>query len=325
MYFDVKSHSIRFTGRWSVTGKSAITTAPGSVIEIACSGKMIVLHFDLSTNQAPMPHLWISIDQGAKVEVPLDRYLHIEVSQDGPHFVQIIFKSAVEMQHRWYEPLVGKVTFVGFEADSQEELPEDNRKIIEFIGDSITEGVLIDAHFDPGKLDQPNRVYQDDATATYAWLTAEELGMKPVIMGYGAVGMTKSGQGAVPAVGMAYPYCYNNVPCDGFKSDIIVINHGTNDMYADEQHYVSAYMDFLHMIRDRNSSALIVVLSPFCGVFDKTLREFVAQYNQENDEKIVFISSEGWISRSPIHPNRDSHMIVAKNLAKSLRQILSDI
>lgn len=319
MYFDVKSPAIRFTGRWNVTEKGAVTTAPGSMMEIACSGKMMVLHFNISTNQAPLPHLWIRIDQGAKIEVPLDRYLHIEAPQDGPHMVEIIFKSAVEMQHRWYEPLVGKVTFVGFEADSQAELPADGRKVIEFIGDSITEGVLIDAHFDPGKLDQPNRVYQDDATATYAWLAAEELGMKPVIMGYGAVGMTKSGQGAVPAVGMSYPYCYNNVPCRSFGSDIIVINHGTNDMYADEQHYVSAYTDFLQMIREKNKNALIVVLSPFCGVFDKTLGELVARYNQENEENVLFISSEGWIPRSPIHPNRDSHEIAARNLAKALK------
>lgn len=319
MYYDVKSHSIRFTGRWHVTDKIAVTTAPGSMIEIACSGNRIALHFDIATNQAPMPHLWISIDQGAKIEVPLDRYLHIEAPHDGPHMVQIIFKSAVEIQHRWYEPLVGKVTFVGYEADCQEELPADSRKIIEFIGDSITEGVLIDAHYDPGKLDQVNRVYQDDATATYAWLTAEELGMKPIIMGYGAVGMTKSGQGAVPAVGKAYPYCYNNVPYHGSEADIIVINHGTNDMRSDEKLYVSAYTEFLHMVRDRNRNAQIVVLSPFCGVFDKTLSEFVAQYNQENEEKIVFISSEGWISRSPIHPNRDSHRIIARNLAKALK------
>lgn len=48
--------------------------------------------------------------------------------------------------------------------------------MIEFVGDSITEGVLIDAECTIFTNDQLNRPFEDDVTATYAWLTAEALG-----------------------------------------------------------------------------------------------------------------------------------------------------
>lgn len=164
MLFGTESPAIRFTGRWDITEKNAVTTAPGGVIEIGYYGKGAVLHFDVDNNRPPFPHLWVVIDDGAKIEVPLAQFLRVEAKEEGNHIIRVIVKSAVEMHHRWYPPLVGKVTFCGFEADAEGVLPEDNRKTIEFIGDSITEGVLIDAEYDPGKLDQPNRVYQDDAT-----------------------------------------------------------------------------------------------------------------------------------------------------------------
>ena len=57
---------------------------------------------------------------------------------------------------------------------------------IEFIGDSITEGILIDPdqHYDDAAPSVDDRALQDDSTASYAWLTAQALGMRPVIMGY---------------------------------------------------------------------------------------------------------------------------------------------
>lgn len=322
MFFDVKSEAVRFTGRWNVKDTLVVTTAPGGMIECAFVGKVAVFHFDVTTNEHPYPHLWIRVDGGAKVEVPLERYLRIEAAGEGIHLVEIIFKSAVEMQHRWYPPLIGKVSFSGFEAEQAGVLPEDNRKIIEFIGDSITEGVLIDAQYNPGHLGQPNRVYQDDVTATYAWLTAENLGMKPIVMGYGAVGMTTSGQGAVPAVEHAYPYCYDGVPYQGADADVIVINHGANDNRKDESEYINAYLRFLHLVRKRNRNAMIIVLSAFYGVHEKALGKMVQSYNAENRDSVVFIGTDGWIPREPFHPLREGHKIVAEHLTEILKKLL---
>lgn len=322
MFFDVTNNSIRFTGRWNVTDNSATTTAPGSILEIAYSGIAAVLHFNINMNMYPYPHLWISVDDGAKIEVPVDRIIRVEAPADGDHVIKVIFKSAVECQHRWYEPLIGKIVFTGFDADASAILPEDNRKIIEFIGDSITEGVLIDAFYQFEQLGQFDRPRQDDSTATYAYLTAMRLNMRPIIMGYGAVGVTKSGQGSVPAAPESYPYLYDGVKSKPFGSDIIVINHGANDRGNGAEMYINQYEKLLHLVRELNPNSTIVALSAFCGAFPKELEALVERFNKENNDDVKFINSTGWIPEEPLHPLRDGHKIVAEHLTEELKKFL---
>lgn len=322
MFLDIKSKSIRFTGRWDTTGDNAITTAPGGMIEVAYKGTAAVLKFDTGMNMQPYPHLWIQVDGGAKVEVPVDRVIRIEAPQDGVHIIKVIYKSAVEIQHRWYGPLIGKLNFEGVEVYGEgAELPEDNRKIIEFIGDSITEGVLIDAFYQFDQNDQFNRPVQDDSTATYAYLTAMALEMKPVIMGYGAVGVTHGGCGSVPKAADAYPYNFADSKAKAQGSDIIVINHGANDAWGTEEAYITEYENLLKEVREINPKSKIVVLSAFCGVFPEALKALVERFNKENKDSIGFIDSKGWIPRDPIHPLRDGHKIVAEKLTAELKKM----
>ncbi len=310
--------AIRFTGRWNITEDCAITTAPGGMIEIAFTGQAAVLLFDTTFNQQPYPHVWISVDNGPRIEAPIDRYLRINTLTDGSHYVQVIYKSAVEMQHRWYDPLVGKLSFCGAEASGAGALPADNRKTIEFIGDSITEGVLVDAFYQPEKVEQWNRPNQDDAAATYAYLTAEKLHLRPVIMGYGAVGITKGGCGSVPKAAEAYPYCYAGVPIESENADYIVINHGANDQWADEDVYLAGYRELLDLVRGRNPRAVIIALGAFCGAFAEGLREMVRAYNQEKQDSVFFIDTRGWIPLEPLHPLREGHRVLAENLSAAL-------
>lgn len=318
-----KSSAVRLTGRWDTTNDYALTTAPGTTIECAFTGKNAVLMFNTDDSVIPFPHLWISLDNGTKIETSIDRLLRVEAENDGNHVLKIIFKSAMEMQHRWYLPLQGKVVFCGVEADGEGILPPDNRKNIEFIGDSITEGVLIDEFRKgyPGQ-DQPNRVYQDDSTATYAYLTAMQLNMRPTIMGYGAVGITKSGCGSVPRVLESYPYCFDGSPFEPIDADITVINHGANDRSAPIEKYLSGYTELLDLVRRRNPTTKLVVLSPFCGFAAKELGEMVEKYNAERKESVTYINTETWIPGYPIHPLRDGHQIVADKLTEELKKLL---
>lgn len=323
MFLDAKHESIRYTGRWDTTGKTAVTTAPGGMIEIAFSGRAAVLHFNIEMNMHPFPHLWILVDDGAKIEVPVDRILRIEAPDSGNHLIKVIYKSAVEIQHRWYAPLIGKLNFEGADVDAPATLPVDNRKIIEFIGDSITEGVLIDAFYQFEKFDQLNRPIQDDSTATYAYLTAEALGMKPVIMGYGAVGTCHGGCGSVPKAAVAYPYNFENSPAKAQGSDIIVINHGANDRPYTAEQYTAEYTNLLETVRRINPDSEIVVLTAFCGIYPAELKSAIDKYNAENDDNVHFIDSAGWIPKEPIHPLRDGHKIVAEHLTAELKKIFS--
>lgn len=324
MFLDTKNKSIRFTGRWDTAGNNAVTTAPGGMIEIAYRGRAAVLKFDTGMNMHPYPHLWIQVDDGAKVETTVDRVIRIEAPQDGYHVIKVIYKSAVEVQHRWYAPLIGKLNFEGAEVYGEgAELPEDNRKIIEFIGDSITEGVLIDEFYHFDQTDQFNRPVQDDSTATYAYLTAEALGMKPVIMGYGAVGVTHGGCGSVPKAADAYPYNFAGSKAKAQGSDIIVINHGANDAWGSEEAYITEYEGLLKEVRGINPKSEIVVLSAFYGVYPDALKELVERFNKENGDNIGFIDSKGWIPKEPLHPLRDGHKTIAEKLTAELKKMFN--
>lgn len=321
MFFGVRDESVRFTGRWNVNETVATTTAPGSMFEIAYLGKDIVLHFDLATNVHPYPHLWIIVDDLVKVETAIDHVIRIENPTVGKHVVRVIFKGAVEIQHRWYAPLIGKVTFTGYDADMRADLPEDNRKIIEFIGDSITEGVLIDPFYKYEAKEQFNRPYQDDSTATYAYLTAMALNMKPIIVGYGAVGTTKSGQGSVPKASESYPYNYAGSLASPSGADIIVINHGANDRRATAENYIAGYRDLLDEVVKLNETAQIVVLSSFSKIHVSQLKSFVIDYNHEHQMKIKFIDSSDWIPVEPLHPLREGHRIISEHLVEELKKL----
>ena len=92
MFIRWNDASVRLTGRWSrllqdgddphvfnqPTARCAVTTAPGSSFELAFRGEMALLHFDAGFLPHPAPHLWVSVDGGARVETPVDRYLRNE-------------------------------------------------------------------------------------------------------------------------------------------------------------------------------------------------------------------------------------------------------
>lgn len=322
MFINHLSESIRYTGRWNVDESAATTTAVASTIELAFEGKSCDLHFDVQFNYPPYPHIWIQVDSGVKVETAIGSYLRIETPEDGNHIIKIIFKSVMEDQQRWYIWLNAKLTFLGADVEKEGVLPEDNRKVIEFIGDSITEGTWVDEYKMPcGDLsNHANMVYQNDSTATYAYLTAEKLGMKPYIMGYGAVGLTKSGGGCVPKVYESYPYNYWNSERKPSNADIIVINHGANDFAATEEMYISAYRDFLKLVRSINPGAQIVVLSAFVGRYNFALKKMVEQFNKNENETVIFIDTSGWIPAKPIHPTREGHEVIASKLSEILKE-----
>jgi len=328
MRVSYRHESVRLTGRWDVRNeKYAETTTPGAYIEFAFEGKMAMAMFDTWANPEPRLHLWVQLDGGAMTQTPIDSYLRIIAPTEGKHICRIIYKGGAEVHARWYLPLEGKVSFIGFEAEKCIAIGEDTRKTIEFVGDSITEGVLIDVdYYGEGRpkssIDQHNRVYQDDACATYAWLTAEALNLRPIVMGYGAVGTTRSGQGRVPAAPLAYPYNFEGSPISRPEPDYILINHGANDRGHTAEEYVTKYGELLDVIRKLNPNAKIISLSAFCGGHHEALEKFIAEYNEKNGTNIPFIDSTGWVPVEPLHPLRDGHKIIAEHLTEILKNIL---
>ena len=327
MFLPYTHESIRLTGRWDKAADRATATATGSYVEFCFEGRMAVARFDIDMNMLPYLHLWIQIDGGDMIEASVDRYIRVRAAKEGVHICRIIYKGGTEASARWYLPLTGKVTFLGVQCDKPIAIPEDTRKTVEFVGDSITEGVLIDVDYHEGApreasyIDPLNRCYQDDVCATYAWLTAEKLNLRPIFMGYGAVGTTHGGMGMVPAAATAYPFNFEGSPISHNPSDFVVINHGANDRSAAPEIYVEKYALLLDEVRKYNPNAVIVALSAFCGGHRDALAEGIKQYNEKNGTNVHFVNGSDWIPPQPLHPLRDGHATVAENLAPILKEI----
>lgn len=323
-FFGFDHEEMRFVGRWAPYNGAMTATATGSRIKFAFEGELAVLHFDTRLQQTPAPHLYIRVDGGAFVEVTLEQYVRVRAVGAGRHTVEVILKSMVEMFPRWHWPLVNRVSFLGVEAEGLTKLPRPakKKKTIEFVGDSITEGVLIDPNHAPQGKDQVDRPFQDDVTATYAWLLAEKLELEPLMMGYGAVGVTKGGCGGVPCAAQAYPFCFEGAPVTGPHPDYVFINHGTNDGGRDAVTFTAGYVALLDAIFTAHPKARVFAMTPFCGAHEENIEKLVADYRERHQKDIHCINGSHWLPPDPVHPLRDGHALAAEKLAEALKPLL---
>lgn len=312
------SDQIRYTGRWYATPEEVCSTANGNYLEYRFAGSTSVIQFNMQHCQHPVPHVCIRVDAGAYVEAPICDRLRI-TADPGEHTVQMVLKSSLEYQNRWEDPPVAKVGVTGIEADEFLPLPPDDRPVIEFIGDSITEGVLVDGE----RENTPEQfLYLNDSLAGYAWLTAKELNMRPVTMGYGRLGTTREGNGGVPPVEQAYPFYFQGHPMPCANADVIVINHGTNDKQNGADAFKPAYASFLASVRARNEKAVIFCVAPFCGCFDQETLDVVTEHNRKYNDHVHHINTAGWTTSTPVHPLRATCKELSKRLAAEIRKAL---
>lgn len=322
MFFEFKDCSVRSIGRWARLKNSLITTAPGSKLEIAFRGDIITLYFDMKNNEFPYPHLWLSVDGGPFFESTLEYFIRVKCSGTSNHLLTVVYKGGQEITNRWYGNLIGKIEFLGYEAEDRATLPEVNKKTIEFVGDSITEGVLVDVDYKPfPDEDHPNRPYQHDALGTYAAVAAELLELEPTFSGYGGVGATRGGGGQVPPAAQMYPYYFDGCPTNYKSCDYIVVNIGTNDRYNVDI-FSEKYYELLEVIVKRNPTSKIIAMIPFMGVLRDQIKDTVNKFNKEYNTDISLVDTEGWIPSVIMHPDRRWHHKAGEKLAKVLKEIL---
>ena len=99
-------------------------------------------------------------------------------------------------------------------------------------------------------------------------------------------------------------------------------DHGANDRPNGVERYLQKYEELLDVIREHNPNAVIISLSAFVGTFHGELGEMIERYNQKHGCCVHFIDSFGWIPEVPLHPLRDGHSTVAKNLIPLRREIV---
>lgn len=327
-----------FFGRWDRrTARRAVTVNSGSYVRARFSGAGIRASFDVSLNQrspvvngtgpGSFPTIAWQVDAGDWQEAEIAATVTLaEGLAAGSHTVMLLVRGLDEHQSRWTPPLVASVTFTGFvlEKGGKWKSPLSEWKkpalSIEFLGDSITEGVVVQegrAGVAPGiPFTWP---WLCDARASYAGQTALLLGAAWRQVGFGATGLMLAGSGGVPGALDSFNHFYAGCPRDDWQPDVVVINQGTNESSMPPQRYQSLYARYVALIRTAYPGARIVALRPFNGAQAASINAVVEACNSTGDARVYYIDTAGWYD-GPLHPNAHDSALLAARLVKALQE-----
>lgn len=316
--------SVVFSGRWDLrTPGRAITVNSGSYLRARFSGATLTANFDLTVNEPPFPTIAWRIDDGEWQEAEIaDKVKLAEGLTGAGHSVWLMVRGIDEHQNRWTAPLIGSVTFAGLELSEGGALLRPLETWMkpalkmEFLGDSITEGVLVQAGGrGAGKTAWP---WQTDALHSYAARTAQLLQADWRQVGFGATGLSHSGSGHAPGALKTFNYFYDGCPRDDWQPDVVVINQGTNDRGATPEVYAPLYAQYLKLVRAAYPKARIVALRPFVGAQADSISQEVAKARAAGDQAIYYIDTTGWHTGA-LHPGSVASAGIADKLAAALK------
>lgn len=309
-----KTNATYYHGHWA--GASIRVDFTGTSIKINLANTdwiYLVVQIDNETPRAVLAQNGTSLNLGALVS--------------GRHTITVgAGVGGSEMLFKGFTLDTGAVTY-----------KSEKRPLIEFIGDSITEG------------GGPAGIY----TYNYAWKVANQMGCDRTQIASSAIALC-SGYSIFEAnrVGMDslyfglknYKYSYEPslngtfVPWNfsTYTPDIVFMFLGTNDsdgvpwIYNATDQVFSERLDkFLKRIRSKFPNAYIAVMNPFTGVFKNVIESKIQDLKSAGDDKLYFVNSTGWLTSTDfsdgIHPNDAGTAKMVNNLYSFLNPIVQSI
>lgn len=322
-----KLEDLHYYGRWNLqqVGK-AITVNSASHVTARFNGTGISANFDTSGNKN-LPTVRIEIDDAAPVEKEITDTLELASGlAPGEHSVTMFVRGMNEFETRWTPPLVSATTFLGFTVAGGELVPSarPERLKMEFLGDSITEGVALHVQGPQGQT-TPN--WRTDGPRGYASLTAQKMNAEWRQVGFGRQGVDIGGNGGVPKAGDAFNWFYAGVPRDAWQADLVVINQGTNDQFSNVEGatFAPLYRSLLELVREAYPQAKIAALRPLSGGFGTEISAQVAALQAAGDDEIFYIDTAGWTAGGDftdgVHPSEAGSVKIADKLVTALQAL----
>ena len=325
---------LQYWGRWdqrNAATTGAVTVNTGSTIIARFQGTHITLHFTTTQYSHQFPSLWLQVDEGEwKVVQPAEE-LRISPTAlpAGSHMVRLVVKGFREWENRWDTPLVGSVVFRGVTPDDGTQLlpaPERPAKLVEFLGDSITEGVLV---LNTGPRETWTREKWpefSDGRRSWSYQSALLAGAEPRMVGFGRLGLSINANGGVPPALHSFLFVYSGAPVDKTRlPDAVVINMGTNDgQRVSGDVFGPLYNAYLDMIRKTYPLAQILCLRPFNGAHSAAIEGVVRGLQ---DSKIQYVDTKDWIdpekhTTDKVHLNLEGNRVAAEKVAAILKTVL---
>jgi lysophospholipase L1-like esterase len=319
--------AVQFHGRWDRRQPDRATTVcAGSYIVARFDGRSITARFDMSRNKAPLPTVAWRIDgideQWRESEIAESLELEKDL-KPGEHTILLLVRGLDEHQPRWSPPLTASVTFLGFDLSAGGKfvaVPDEAKLKIEFLGDSITEGVRVNGK-EPGRETWP---WTSDALRAYPLKTAMKLDAEWRQVGFGRLGIIIPGNGGVPVAPDAFDWFYEGCPRDDWQADVVVVNLGTNDGNATSEQFRPGYAKELSVIRKAYPKAAILALRPFNGAHADDIQAEVAARKTAGDANVAYVDTTGWLEKSDftdgVHPNVAAGPKLADRLAPVIKE-----
>lgn len=312
-YADVKG-TFGCTGRWFKKsiggGRNDFTVTDGSAAYFKVIGtKYVNIKFVRNTS-AGVPYFAYSVD-GKKMKRQRVSKGKISVgSAKKTHYVRVVIDSISEKENRWGgEAGVGIKSIKPVTGSGIISAVKPQNDTIAFYGDSITQGVrALSIALTPAGT---------SATNSYAWYCAAQLKCVPYYAGYGGSGIVQPG-------------CFNNLAntidkftsgrkAENFEADVIVIEHGTNDVYTSDSAFFSQYKKAVEKLHKKHPNAKIVLMIPFTQLHAAAIRKVASSYKKY----CTAVETKSWkISYTDgLHPNKSGAQKAGKNLAKKIKSI----
>ncbi len=238
----------------------------------------------------------------------------------------------------------GYIEFKGLLCSKLLLFKDEQKRKIEFIGDSITCGMGLDASEIP--CDSAQWYDQHNAYLAYGPLIAKELNADWLLSSVSGIGMTRNWNSPGPTMPEVYKHTYLNTDSNSiwdagnFVPDLVSICLGTNDFSdgdgsyergeLDSAKFVADYIRFVKRIRNRYPDAQICLLSSpmLSGQKSEQLQKnlsSVLQHTQdvENDNKVhMFVFSSLKAGGCSGHPNRQEHQSMAEELLPFFKKVM---
>jgi lysophospholipase L1-like esterase len=318
------SELIHYYGRWNRLADRTIAVNTGSHVVALFSGTGISAKFDMSLNKAPNLTVAWRIDVEAWQEGELAATLSLATGLSaGTHSVTLMVRGLNEGQSRWSPPLVSSITLLGFDVvgGALQSSPRPVRPKIEFLGDSITEGInLFNGHNG-----QNTPCWNADGRRAFPSQTAQALGAEWRQVGFGRLGLLIGGNGGVPVANDAFNWIYKDVPRDEWQADLVVVNQGTNDGGASAASFQPAYATYLSTIRTGYPGAKIAAMRPFNGAHAAEIKTAVDARRTAGDSRVYYVDTTGWLSNGDFtdgtHPNEQGSRKAATALVTAINSI----
>ena len=236
----------------------------------------------------------------------------VTLPDNGRHTIRIIADGMTEGEGKWDQEKGFAVKSVTPSEGGSIVGIKPTEKVIFFYGDSITEGIRA--------LNMNATSDGNSATNAYSWQCAETLGVTPYLIGYGASGIIMPG--SFHTMLNAIDYLSDGRPVDdSISPDIIVVNHGCNDVGQNRQLFEEQLTVTLNRLREKYPEAPIVYLIPFAQTHARVISGVV-----EKMENAYVIETRGWkISYTDgIHPDVAGAKYAGEQLAAALVEIFGE-